>query len=86
MALRVTGQRRTLVQVQRRRLMLPARRWKCKWHVASCNWYAKSRTLHTEKIYLPANLLFVRSAEGDGTTSPSCATVNGLINAYRASL
>ena len=85
-ALRATGQRRTLVQAQRGRLMLPARRWKRKWHVASCSWYAKSGTLHTEKIYLLANLSFVRGAEGDGTTSPSCATVNGSFNAYRASL
>ena len=66
--------------------MLPARRWKRKWDVASCSWYAKLGTLHTEKIYLLANLSFVRGTEGDGTTSPSCATVNGSINAYRASL
>ena len=46
----------------------------------------KVREFTHKKIYLLANLSFVHGAEGDGTTSPSCATVNGSINAYRASL
>ena len=85
-ALRATGQRRTLVQAQRGRLMLPARLWKRKWHVASCSWYAKSGTLHTEKIYLLVNLSFVHGAEGDGTTSPSFASANAGIDASSALL
>ena len=85
-ALRATGQRRTLVQAQRGPLMLPARRWKRKWRVASCSWYAKSGTFHTEKIYLLANLSFVHGAEGDGTTSHSCANTKGSIDASSSSL
>ena len=86
MAQRATGQRRTLVQVQRGRLMLPDRRWKRKWHVASCSWYSKLGSLHTEKIYLLANLSFVRGAEGDWATSPSFSIVNGPIDASSSSL
>ena len=85
-AQRATGQRRTLVQVQRDRLKLPTRRWKRKWPVASCSWYAKLGTLHTEKNYLLANRSFVRGAEGDGQTYPSFTAENGLINASSSSL
>ena len=42
--------------------------------------------VHTKMNYLLAILSFVPGAEGDGTTSPSCATANGSINAYRVSL
>ena len=86
MAQRATGQCRTLVQIQRGRLKLPARRWKHKWCVASCSWYAKLGSLHTEKIYQLANLLFVCSAEGDGAISPSFSTINGSIDVSSSSL
>ena len=85
-AQRATGQRRTLVQVQRDRLKLPARRWKRKWRVASCSWYAKLGSLHTEKIYLLANLLFVRGAKGDGAILPSFSTVDRSIDAPSSSM
>ena len=51
-----------------------------------CSWYAKLDTLHTETNYLLAILLFVRGAESDGETSPSCATVKGSIDASSSSL
>ena len=86
MAQRATGQHHTLVQVQRGRLKLPTRRWKCKWRIASCSWYAKLGSLHTEKINQLANLLFDHSAEGDGAISPSFSTVNGSIDASSSSL
>ena len=43
-------------------------------------------TLHTETNYLLAIVLFVRGAESDRATSPSCATVNGSIDASSSSL
>ena len=57
-----------------------------KWQVISRSWYAKLGTLHTETNYLLANFLFVRGAESDGETSPSCATVNESIDASSSSL
>ena len=56
----VTGQCRPLLQVETGRLMLPERRWKCKWNVTSCSWQAKLGTLRTGKItYLQFLSLFV---------------------------
>ena len=80
-AQKATGQCRPLVQVQTGRLMLPVCHRKRKWDVASCSWYAKLGILHTKKIYLLANLLFVRGAKDDGATSPSFSIVNGSIDA-----
>ena len=47
---RATGQRRPLLKILTGRLMLPAHRWKRKWHVASCSWYVKLGTLHTKNF------------------------------------
>ena len=61
-------------KLKMRLLALTGRLCRPKWHFASCTWYAKLGTLHTEKIYLLANLSFVRCTEGDEATSPSCAS------------
>ena len=68
--------------------LLPLTRRLCrpKWQVVSCSWDAKLHNVHKKMNYLLAILWSVPGAEGDGTTSPSCATANGSTNAYNASL
>ena len=61
-------------------LTLIGRLCRPKWHFASCNWYVKLGTLHTEN-YLLVNLSFVHGTKGDGATLPSCAIVNKSIDA-----
>ena len=67
-------------------LALTGRLYSTKWHIPSGNWYAKSGTLHTKKIYLLANCSFPHGAEGDGATSHSYASTKGLIEASRSLL
>ena len=51
-----------------------------------CSWEANGSGLRTVNKYLFADLLLFTSGEGDGATSPSCATVNGSIDASSSSL
>ena len=69
-----------------RLLALTGRLCRPKWQVISCSWDANLGNVHTEINYLTAILSFVHGAEGDGATSPSCATVNGSIDASSSSL
>ena len=66
--------------------MLPDRRQKHKWNVASCSWKTKLGILHTEQNCLLALLTFVHGTEGDRDMLPSSASRNGSIDAARALL
>ena len=67
-------------------LPLTGRLCRPKWQVISGSWDAKLCNVHTKKNYLLAILSFVRSAEGDRTTSPSFENTNGPIDASSSSL
>ena len=83
---RMTRQRRPLLQLQTKRLMLPARCWERSLQHSKCIDDANGSGLPTANKYLFTGLLFFESGEGDKTTSPSFPAANGGIDASSALL
>ena len=83
---RATRQRRPLLQLQTRGLMLPAHCWKHSLRHSKYTSDANVSGLCTTNKYLFANPLLFESGEGDGTTSPSFPAKNVGIDASSALL
>ena len=83
---RATRQRRPLLQLQTRGLMLPARCWKRSLQHNKCSGDANGSGLPAANKYLFADLLLFEIGEGDETTSPSSVAENAVIDASSSSL
>ena len=78
---RATRQRRPLLKLKTRGLMLPARCWKRSLQHRKCTGDANGSGLPTANKYLFANLLLFASGEGDETTSSSFTAAKSGIDA-----
>ena len=83
---RATSQRRPLLQLKRRGLMLPACRWKRPLQLITCGVDANGGVCTMANKYLSSDILFFIPREGDEATSPSFAAENTAIEASSASL
>ena len=78
---RATRQRRPLLQLKTKQLMLPARRWKRSLQLGICKWDAMEALYRRQTKYLFANLEVFTSGEDDEAASPSCVAENEAIGA-----
>ena len=83
---RATRQRRPLLQLQTRGLMLPVHSWKRSLQHSKCTGDANKSGLPMANKYLFADLLLFESGEGDERTSPSFPAANAGIDASSALL
>ena len=83
---RATKQRRPLVQLKTKQLMLPARCWKCSVQHSKCIGHGNdSALLMANKIAVCRSLMFTRGEDGEAT-SPSFQPENAVIGASSSSL
>ena len=80
-AKRATRQRRPLLQLKTKRLMLPACYWKRSLQLGICKWDAMEALYRRQTKYLFANLEVFTSGKGDKAMLPSLTLENGAIDA-----
>ena len=83
---RATRQRRPLLHLKTKRLMVPARRWRRSLQLGISRGIAHGSSLPTANKYLFADLLFFTRGEGDDATLPNFTTRYVAIEASSASL